>query len=458
MAEFDFGSFTDDAASRAIEPQITEATPAEVLGATADTTFNALPIPRLTKELTRDTTARQAVQQTGGPAVDPRSIGSDADAASAERGEGPDTTPVHQDDANAQAKKAGAELTPFTDPVSQQALQGMIDDQVSKQNAASVIARNGNAILSGKVAQFGVGALVSLADPLNDMAMMIPVAPEAWVAGKLAAAGGAFGRAGVRAAEGAAQGAAGMAALQPLEYAQDAADHQDFEIGEALRNIAFGAVLGGVGHATVGGIIDRMNPETRIAAARATLADVMNDRAVDVAPILEAGEALHPPPAIITPERIMATMDTDTRAAFDQVETKLADPALPDEERAPLEQQRQDMLDAAEPQARVDLYAGAEQAAKDMATRRMNPTDPEMDRMEKTNQQATEAAPKYEGKPSEDLAEVQKMTQEMEQWHAGEVEAGRLQESEALKATGADFDEDTKASAAYTACLIARGI
>lgn len=288
MAEFITGPLPDDVA---LQGTPFETTPGEVQSANVGNVWNALPVVRETNAFTRSTLARQAVQQAG-PAVDPRSAGSDADAASAERGDGPDTTQVQPEDAN---KRLPPGMTPFSHPVSQGTLDSMVQDHQEASQRADVIARNGNSILSGGLARFGVGALVSLADPLNDVAMMLPVAPEAWIAGKMATAGGIFGRAGIRAAEGGAQGALGMAALQPLEYGQDIEDHTAWSLGEALQNVAFGAALGAGGHALLGGLfgerVAALPAETRAAALHVGLADVMADRPVGVSDLLDHGEA-----------------------------------------------------------------------------------------------------------------------------------------------------------------------
>lgn len=557
MADFDFGSFTDDAATRAIEPAITEATPGEVQGANVVSGAAALPLVKSANIISRTLPlSEQANVYSDTPMLDPTMFDKHANDG------GPDLTPVSAEDAEAKRKAAGAySMTPITAPVAASALQGMIDDHVAQQNRDSVIARNGNSILSGGVARFGVGALVSLADPLNDMAMMIPVAPEAWVAARLAQAGGVFGRAGVRAAVGGAQGAAGMAALQPLQYAQDQADHTDFDIGEALRQVAYGAVGGAILHPLGGALSDRMERlsyDTKMGALQTATADVMNGRPIDAAPILDAGEALHPPPAITGPgikpiptdwhletepggadgytklmlkdedgtvhyqaqivedspgvyglsqienmsraekgigpafyreiadhvndmgSKLYVGIDaTDSAQAAHTVldnagALRRASPeeVMPDQSKSaallgvPASEVRADLADRkiyeVLPRPKGDpaypRTTDAEAAARDMAARRMTPSpDPEVTRADRLNQQAIDTAPKLEGQPSEDLAEVQKMLADVKEQYAGEVAAGRLQESEAVKTAGAGYDEMAKAHADYAMCLAARG-
>lgn len=199
--------------------------------------------------------------------------------------------PVSADDANAAAKKAGAQLTPFTAPVYQASLDAMIANQTKRQQSADVISRTSGVI--NTLGQFGVGALVSLADPLNDMAMMIPGAPEAWTAKAIEELGGGIlARTAARAGSGALQGAAGMAALIPEQYANATQDHEDFSWGDALRNVVFGAALGTAGGA-LHGVLSRAAPETTEAVMKAALARVMTDdpRGVDIQGLLDHGDA-----------------------------------------------------------------------------------------------------------------------------------------------------------------------
>lgn len=292
MANLQMGPLSDDLASQSVEHENTVTTPGEVLGATATDVFNALPVPSILRRQRRFDISGPDTQDK--PAYDPRNDDSDVDAMAAERGDAPMRQNISADDANAQVKTAGAQgMTPFTQPTDARSVQSLIDDHMAKMQRADVIARNGSAILSGKVTQFALGALVSLADPLNDMAMMIPVVPEAFAAEKLIAAGSALGRTAVRAGVGAAEGAVGMAALEPLSYLSDVSDHEDWSAGEALRNIAFGAVLGAGGHAILGGLFGHLPPATQAAALRVSLANIMHDVPVDVAGLIDHATALH---------------------------------------------------------------------------------------------------------------------------------------------------------------------
>lgn len=658
MPDFDFGSFTNDLATQQIEPQITEATPGEVQEKNVASFASTFPVWRQSQIESRRAAAGQAPTTDYGAGMESMPY----DPTTEDQPHTPQDV-LQQDDGNAMIKASGAQgMTPLTGPISAAALKGAIDDHVQEQNRQSVIARNGNSILSGAVARFGVGALVSLADPLNDMAMMLPVAPEAWTAARLAQAGGIFGRAGVRAGVGAAEGAVGMAALQPVQALQDQATQTDYDFGEGLRQIAIGAVMGGAGHAIAGGIMDRFQkagPDTATASLQTALADVMNQRKVDTRGVLDFGDATEAADALEKwhAQQVRINNDADalrsqqppdaeaghsadieaardkmeqsyeqarqlrgdiekvpkvdeaTQARLDDIHQELGG-VIPSARRADLEQERdmlhggstgpdaslegarsaaqvQGLSDAADRahasaqdaentvislraketteqaaadtarasadrstrigQAKIDSrestlqslmerqvrqYAGkinvdlqpgeaasiakdvrtaqpgevhdiiadhlnrlagrsdrtdvapmtaergnappansvpttqaasgplraeADGAARDMAARRMNPTDDEASNAERLNKSAIDTAPKYEGVPADDLAEVQNQVADMKAEHDAEIAAGRMQESEAVKNAGKDFDDEAKASGAYASCLVANG-
>jgi hypothetical protein len=419
-----------------------------------------------------------------GGAIDPRNPGSDVDAMAAERGDAPARVTLQPEEANAKAKAAGAQVT-FDKPIADTTVQSVIDDHLTQQQRADVISRNGSAILAGAVPRFVTSSLVSLADPLNLAAMMIPAAPEAFVAEKLAAAGGMFERAAIRGAAGAANGAVGMAALEPLNYAMSKSDYNDWSAGDALRNIFMGAALGAGGHMLLGGLFgkEHLNPNTSMEATRAAIAQVAEDRPVDVAGITDTaattqmadtlekrqpGQPFDAPPegttmAAETPilDRVVAALAPADRARYDDIQTQLADPAIPDAARAPLQQEAAAMLDQTAPAAVADLRAQAATAAKDMAQRAMNPpTDPVIDRAQRINQATVEAAPKFASDIDKDTAELTKLTQDLHQQLQAEIASGRVTETQEMRdmMEAADHHENVgKASANYAACLAGKG-
>ena len=275
---FAFGDFTDGASSRAIEPSITEATPGEVQRDNLGNAFDALPSVSL---LDHQQQYNEAGPDNGGlkPAYDKRTAGSDVDAMAAERGDAPIRNMIQPDDARARAKAAGVDIN-FDKPIPDTTADSIIRQHVKQQQRAAVIARNGDSILSGGVARFVTSSLLSLIDPINDAALMIPAAPEAFVAEKLAGAASVFERTMIRGAAGAANGAAGMAALEPLNYAMSKADYNDWTAGDALRNIFMGAAMGAAGHMVLGGMFGRehLDHETAMDATRGAIAQVLNDK------------------------------------------------------------------------------------------------------------------------------------------------------------------------------------
>lgn len=206
--------------------------------------------------------------------------------------------PMTAEDANKQAEAAGATLKPYAPgtTVDQPTFNSQLQDNLTEQKRQKIIADRSSGILSRAI-DFGVSALVSLADPLNDMAMMIPGAPEAWTARAIEGMGGGLAaRLAGRAGAGALQGAAGMAALQPLAAAQASQDQVDFSWGNALRQIAIGGVFGAVGggiHAGVGEGLRALSPEAAEAVSKSALARVMTDdpRGVDVQAIVDQDAA-----------------------------------------------------------------------------------------------------------------------------------------------------------------------
>lgn len=651
MAGLISGPLPDDIAGQAVGP---ETTTSEAMGATIQGAWNSLPM------------VRQSALESD------RALAGTAPTASYSGGIGnipydPETENLpHQAPVTISAEDANKDLpegmTPFTAPVNPDVRAAMIARHQAAARAADTVNRSATTILNNPVTRFGVGALVSLADPLNDMAMMIPVAPEAFVAARLAAAGGLVERAAIRTGLGAAQGATGMAALQPLQYVQDIQDHEAFSIGEALRQIAFGAVAGAAGGAIHAGFAERaarLEPEAQMGALRASLADVMNDRPVDVAPMIDHADATatadrlegwhqqqekiladanaaRDASRVETPDNaaaiaqhennlgqlreqaaqlrgeheslqqkaVVAGMDPETSTRLDEVQQEL-NGVISKARRAALEQERTMLLEGrgaidtstadlegartqsqiagtqavmartaqaitvaetkladlrtvdaqaqAEAQANrmsadrslrisqartdsreavlqammereVRQYAGkvgtalepgeaariaseirtaqpaevqdtiashlnalagrskradiqaatasrpvapttgtlraeAQGAAREMAERRMNPTpDPEVVRAEKATAASIERAPKFEGEPARDLAEVEKMVADRKADYDAEVASGRMREHPTVETAGEGIEEEAKAGADYARCLVARGI
>lgn len=285
MVGFYFGDPTDSIALADAGLDVVPSSTGEVLGAAAGEAFATMPTRRMVEleaRASRDTGYSFA-------AGVPVRIGEPAPLLSPE-------------EANKEFKLPG--MVPFSAPVSRETAQEIYDAHQRRLARQNAIERRAGGIGTGMAARFGTELLVGLLDPLNVASAFIPVVPEAKIAAALAGASGAFGRAGVRAGVGATEGAAGALALEPVNYALDRANQNDWTMGNAAMNIALGAAMGGVLHPLAGrfgaeeralrardsvqSVIERMPPEVREMSMRGSLADVVEGRAVNVAPSMDA--------------------------------------------------------------------------------------------------------------------------------------------------------------------------
>jgi hypothetical protein len=192
-------------------------------------------------------------------------------------------------------------MVPFSAPVSRETAQDIYDAHQRRLARENAIERRAGGIATGMAARFGTEMIVGLLDPLNVASAFIPVIPEAKIAAALAGASGAFGRAGVRAGVGLTEGAAGALALEPLNYALDRANQNDWTMGNAAMNVALGAAMGGVLHTGAGAVRDwragpdavaarvaELPPETREMGMRGAVAAAADGRPIDVATAVDA--------------------------------------------------------------------------------------------------------------------------------------------------------------------------
>jgi hypothetical protein len=190
----------------------------------------------------------------------------------------------------------------FNAPMTAASAQILHDAKKAEAARQDVIERNAGGVLATAPFRFATALAAGLLDPLNVGAAFLPVVGQARAALLIEGATGALGRAGVRAGIGAIEGAVGTAALEPLSYALDRAELNDWTMAHALQNIAFGAALGGGLHVTAGALRDvfrgpvearmeRLPPEVREGALRGAVAAVAEERPVNVAPLVEFAEA-----------------------------------------------------------------------------------------------------------------------------------------------------------------------
>lgn len=280
---------------------------ADVLGAVAGAALANNPTPRIFRATMGgglDAETQSHWQNYQDPAGR-NATGETADIAS-ERGAAPSV--LSSEEANARYGIKGA-LT-FDKPVSEAVASDLYDHHHADIVRQDTIARRSGGPMTGFAARGVVSLGMGLLDPLNLAAGLVPGFGEARIAQvaglDLATSLGA--RVAARAVSGASGGAAGMAALEPLNYMLDQHEQNDWTMGEAMRGIAYGAVLGGGLHVGIQGLVGRVpragiseplapaqiitratenNPEIQAMAFRGAIAQHVEGRAVDITPSLE---------------------------------------------------------------------------------------------------------------------------------------------------------------------------
>ena len=154
-------------------------------------------------------------------------------------------------------------------------------------------------------AQFGVALAGSVIDPLNVASAFIPsvaVARGATMAAKIRPAGAARAvrqrldgkTSGSRFATGTIDGAIGAAVVEPLVIGAAALEgDDDYTLMDSFLNVALGSALGGGLHWGAGKISDRINKlpaPTRDQAQRASIAQAVNDKEVNVTSLIDDAE------------------------------------------------------------------------------------------------------------------------------------------------------------------------
>ena len=117
-------------------------------------------------------------------------------------------------------------------------------------------------------AQFGVGLVGSLLDPLNIASAFIPTLGTA----RAATLAAKFGKNGGRFMTGVMDGMVGAALLEPLVIGAAAAEQdQDYNLMDSFLNVAFGGALGGGLHVGFGKISDRIERSSHEIKEKATV-------------------------------------------------------------------------------------------------------------------------------------------------------------------------------------------
>ncbi|MXV35874.1 MULTISPECIES: hypothetical protein [unclassified Saccharibacter] len=192
---------------------------------------------------------------------------------------------LNPEDANAQYGIKGA--LSFDKPVSSKYADTLHREKQSELMRETTI-RNGPSGVVSAVANMAAGALPSFLDPVNAASMLVPGLGETRVStglGMAAARAEGWGMEGAadgllsaegahrsvvnaleaspigRVVQGASQGMAGQTALEPLNLYLDRDEHNDWTMGQALTNIAFGGLMGGAMHGISHAVTDRFQPE-----------------------------------------------------------------------------------------------------------------------------------------------------------------------------------------------------
>lgn len=163
-------------------------------------------------------------------------------------------------DAKARVKQAGLEGTfqlPEQETIKEPVLDLMMSHAQERRDYQATLARGPQGFIPdalGFVTSIGAG----LIDPLGVAAFTIPVVGEARLGMMMKAAGeGVLARAGVRGLVGAGQGAVGTAALAPNDWWLHTNDGIDYTMSDVLHSVIMGAGMGAVLHAGFGALRDR---------------------------------------------------------------------------------------------------------------------------------------------------------------------------------------------------------
>ena len=175
------------------------------------------------------------------------------------------------------------------------------------------ILANSDGDVSTMFAQFGVGLFASLLDPLNVAVGFIPIIGAARYSQMLARQASWAGRAAVRTRVGAVEGLVGTAMIEPLVLAATEATQYDYDLYDSFANLAFGTVLGGAMHGTIGAIGDRMGGITQDALAARRIS-----KAIDVIDEQSRRELIQAAVAQVMSGRRPVGLDTALRKSLEE--------------------------------------------------------------------------------------------------------------------------------------------
>lgn len=289
-----FGDPPESVAVKALGLDAFQSSTGDVLSATAGSAWNNSISPRWYQALKSDVTGGAHTDAADVPEVD--GMGNATGGTTHIPASGP---PLLSPEEATKAHGIPGVLT-FRAPVTDQAAAAIAHEHQDEVARQAIIARAPDSILAGATAQTVLGFATAALDPVNLAASLVPVVGEARMASLLMGAGSAGGRAAVRAGIGGAQGALGMGLLEPLNYALSQREQADWTMAQALKDIAFGGLLGGGLHMGGGAIADAWTgkyriaqtlenapPELRHAMLQGSVAAHLEGRPTNVAPLLD---------------------------------------------------------------------------------------------------------------------------------------------------------------------------
>jgi hypothetical protein len=280
----------------------------------------------------------------------------------------------------------------FNNPLPDAVASSMYDAKLDENMRADVAARS-----ASPIARDVVGFAAGMLDPVNIAASFLPVIGEGNVARMLGTAGAeSFGaKLATRAVTGAATGAVTQAPLAALQYGLASQSQQDYTAADALKSVLMGAVFGGIAHPVVGGVLDAFgandplagafqnsplagqvgaDPVLRQQAASAAIAATLEDRPVDVAPLIELGARQR--------EQALAlhSMQYDsaapTAARLNALEDDLTRPGVPDALADNLTAQHEALTDISASES--DIAGVRDQLADPVTQARIDAIDEEL--------------------------------------------------------------------------------
>jgi|DEB0MinimDraft_10_1074344.scaffolds.fasta_scaffold12214_2 hypothetical protein len=141
-------------------------------------------------------------------------------------------------------------------------------------------------------AQFGVGLVASMLDPINVGSAFVPVVNTA----RFASLAARYGKNSARALTGAVEGAVGAALVEPIVLTAAAVEQdKDYNLYDSFMNVAFGTALGGGLHVIGGKLSDAVSAtkqDTREILTRTAVGQLASGKNVNVEPIAQADATL----------------------------------------------------------------------------------------------------------------------------------------------------------------------